>query len=142
MGWNESMEEDRKTLRRIVALLLALAGLCERASLRSPAVRAAVMWLLRPGEVIAGRYVAALTGSIVDPPAPPAVMSAGDGAADAMNLALRFRALAAALAAVLAVLVELCAPPSQAGSVRRDYGPAASAAARGVTAAVGRRDSS
>ncbi len=98
MDWNEATDLNIKTLRRIVALLLALAGLAERASGRCHAVRWSVLWLLRPGEAMVRDYVAALTG---DPGLanPPAILPAGDSHADAMRLALSFRMLAAALAA-------------------------------------------
>ncbi len=103
MGWGGVAGEDRKRLRRVVMLLIALAGLCERASLRSAPVRIAVLWLLRPGEQIARAYVAALTGSDEDVSA-PAAWPAGDGVADALGLAERFQALAATLSSLLAVL--------------------------------------
>ena len=98
MHWNEATDLNIKTLRRIVALLLALAGLAERATGRCHAVRWSVLWLLRPGEAMVRDYVAALTG---DPglATPPATDIAGDGSTDATRLALSFRMLAAALAA-------------------------------------------
>lgn len=120
MDWNEATDLNIKTLRRIVALLLALAGVAERASGRCHAVRSSVLWLLRPGEVIVRDYVAALTG---DPRlvSQPATVLAGDGRADAMRLALGFRMLAAALATFAEqMLATLQADPTHA----RRAGPA------------------
>lgn len=97
MGWNAVEDRNERMLRRIIALLLALAGLAESASLRSPAVRAAVLWLLRPGEEIATAYLASMAGRSATPPP----VSTRDSAADALRLGLVFRALAAALAAFL-----------------------------------------
>lgn len=95
MDWNEATDLNIKTLRRIVTLLLALAGLAERASGRSRAVRWSVLWLLRPGEAIARDYVATLTGDASL--ASTSIAVAGESAADATHLAACFRALAAAL---------------------------------------------
>lgn len=123
MHWNEATDLNIKTLRRIVALLLALAGLAERATGRCHAVRWSVLWLLRPGEAMVRGYVAALTG---DPGLSnlPAIVPAGDGSADATRLALSFRMLAAALAAFAEqVLATLQAHLTQVGRA----GPAHSA---------------
>jgi hypothetical protein len=79
-------------------LLLALAGLAERAGGRCHAVRCAVLWLLRPAETIVRDYVAALTGA-PHPHSQPPILPAGDSHADATRLALAFRTLAAALVA-------------------------------------------
>jgi hypothetical protein len=92
---------DRKALRRIVALLLALADLAERASGRSLAVRRLVLWLLRSGEVLAENYLAKLalhTGPCEPSPLP----FTHDSATEAIRLATRFRQLAAALATLAA----------------------------------------
>jgi hypothetical protein len=103
MHWNEATDLNIKTLRRIVALLLALAGLAERASVRSDAVRWSVLWLLRPAEAIARDYVAGLTrdAGLAIHYAPDWAAPDGHGPADAMCLADTFRALAAALSAVV-----------------------------------------
>ena len=123
MNWSEAGEENRKALRRLLALLLALADLAERAGGRSRPVRLLVLWLLRPAEEIARDHVAGLTHTAF-PPA-PAISRDADGIADAMRLALSFRTLAAALAAltvdafgswragaqILRVLKSAAAPP-------------------------------
>ena len=100
MNWSEAGEENRKALRRLLALLLALADLAERAVGRSGPVRHLVLWLLRPAEEISRDHVAGLTRTVF-PPA-PAISRDADGIADAMRLALSFRTLAAALAALTA----------------------------------------
>ena len=100
MDWTETTDENRKTLRRIVALLVALADLAERASGRSSAICLLVLWLLRPGEVIARDYVAGLVGNAGVPPAP--IRPGGDAATEAIRLAASFRSLAAALSALAA----------------------------------------
>lgn len=96
MDRSETTDLNIKTLRRIVALLLALAGLTERASSRCHAVRWSVLWLLRPAEAIARDYVVALTGGLASQ---SAILPAGDSHADATRLALAFRTLAATLVA-------------------------------------------
>lgn len=80
----------------IVALLLALADLAERAGGRSAAVRHNVLYLLRPAEAVAFGYFARLTRSVV----PITFRLNDDSAAEAMRLAHSFRALAALLAAL------------------------------------------
>jgi hypothetical protein len=104
MGWTENTDLNIKALRRIVALLLALAGLAERAGGRSLAVRWSVLWLLRPAEAIASDYVAALVPAshLAFPPATTAIGYATD---DATRLAQAFRALAATLATFLHAIV-------------------------------------
>ncbi|MEQ1940492.1 hypothetical protein ABMA46_19805 [Mesorhizobium sp. CN5-321] len=77
---------------RIVALLLALATLAERACFAPLAVRVTVMGLLRPAELAAWDFVQG------DAAMPEPVGPDHDPAA-AMLLAARFRALAVMLAA-------------------------------------------
>ena len=90
MDWKRAMEAERAALKRIVALLLALADLAERASGRSPAVRGFVLWLLLPAEALVRNLV-------TDAPAPIPLRRAGTSPADARRLAQCFRGLAAAL---------------------------------------------
>lgn len=101
-GMKASMYTKRvqRQLRRIVALLLALAGLAERAAGRSAPVRLLAVWFLRRGETAARDHVLALTGRVVSAPVPARLPDA----ADALRLAENFRALAAALAAFAAAL--------------------------------------
>jgi len=103
VGRDEQERRERDTLKRIVALLLALADLAEQASGRCRAVRWSVLWLLHPGLAVARDYVATLTQN-ADLAGQPLAIETGpgrDSADDAMQLAQAFRALAAALAALL-----------------------------------------
>lgn len=92
MDWTEDGEGTRGRLMRIVALLLALATLAERAGRAPLAVRVLVMGFLRLAEGVAWNFI---TGGR----ALPGPASESDDTASAMRLAGRFRALAIALAA-------------------------------------------
>lgn len=129
MHWKETTDENIKTLRRIVALLLSLAGLAERAAGRSATVRMAVLWLLWPAEAIASDYVADLTGCAC----PVAWQSGPD---EAIHLAAVFRALATALMALVAAAPALAVVP------RPRPEDSASVAPRRTALAIPRRDSS
>ena len=91
---------DNRTLRRIVTTLVALAVLAEQAAGRSYPVRCLVLFILRQAESVAGSFVAGamttprLAVYVRIPPIP-------NSPADATGLAMRFRALAAALGALL-----------------------------------------
>jgi hypothetical protein len=90
--------KDRQALKRIVALLLALAMLADRARTRPRPIRVAVLWLLRGAESIARDFVIAVAreaGVDPDPAVPP---HAHDIADDAGRLARSFTALAGLLA--------------------------------------------
>jgi hypothetical protein len=91
MEWTLAIEEERTALRRIVSLLLALAGLAELAASRSPAVRGFVLWILRRAEAVARDFVAG--GPDMQSASMP-VGPAGARPADAMRLAARLRRLA------------------------------------------------
>lgn len=107
MEWNT--ETSRTWLLRIIALLLSLADLAEQASLQSWSMRRRVLAILRPGEEAAYRSVAKAAREFGAPIPANAIVAAGEWMAagdgddpeDAMRLALRFRALAIALAFVL-----------------------------------------
>ena len=90
---------EERTLRRIIATLVALAVLAERAALRSFPVRWLVLSILRYAETVALGYVAETTGMdwscFQDDP------EAGSSPGDAAILAWRFRTLAALLGALL-----------------------------------------
>jgi hypothetical protein len=90
MDWRLAMEQ-RAALKRIVALLFALADLAELACSRSPAARRFVLWLLRHAETVARDFI---TGAPETPPASMPVDPAGRWRADALHLAASFRALA------------------------------------------------
>jgi hypothetical protein len=86
-------------LRRIIALLVSLAILAERAAERSLPVRWLVLWILRRAETVVEDFVFDETG--LPPPALEGIAPAGNGPNDALRLAARFRALAAALVLLL-----------------------------------------
>ena len=103
---------DERTLRRIIAMLVALAVLAERAAYRSFPVRWLVLSLLRHAEAVARDHIADATGW--DWPDLEQVFGidgigagfdtgqgAGSGPADALALGWRLRALAALLHAFL-----------------------------------------
>lgn len=96
MDWVEAMEEYGEALERIAVMLLALARLARRAARAPCLVRGFVLWIMRPAEAAARRFLAAEAGSADGPqpaaPVPP--WGDGDGPADAMRLARRLRVLA------------------------------------------------
>ena len=90
---------DERTLRRIIATLVALAVLAERAAGRSFPVRWLVLTILRYGEAVALDYVADTTG--MDWSCFEHEVEPGNSPIDAAILAWRFRMLAAMLSALL-----------------------------------------
>jgi hypothetical protein len=86
------VRDYHEVLRRIAAMLLALAALAERAGDRSRPVRALVLWALRQAEAVASTFVAE-----TDPLVPIAYSMPGSGHDEAARLAEAFRMLAAAL---------------------------------------------
>lgn len=113
---NENADTDRQhdTQRRIVAVLLALALVAERASGRPRFVRALVAWALRLAEVTARDFVLAiledmamahpfasareraLLAILTELSSPALIGHDRSSAAEALRLALSFRALAEA----------------------------------------------
>jgi hypothetical protein len=89
MDWKLAIKEERAALKRIVALLFALADLAESACNHSRLVRRFVIWVLRRAETVAQDLVGEPQGPAVMP-----VGSARDSLADAVRLAQRFRDLA------------------------------------------------
>ena len=103
---------DDRTLRRIIATLVALAVLAERAAYRSLPIRWLLLCLLRHAENVVREHVAEATGwdwpdlgHAFGIDAAGAGLDtdhgAGNGPADAMALAWRLRMLAAVLGAFL-----------------------------------------
>lgn len=98
-------EIELEMLRRIVALLYALAGLAEQAAGRSPVIRCLVLGLLRPAESVARKMVirdSQRFGTSV--PGLSVAGRIGDSAEDAARLARRFRELASALESLVALI--------------------------------------
>lgn len=92
MDWTASDEGVRAQLMRIVALLLGLGTLAQRAAHAPFHVRMSVIGLLRPAEAVAWEFVAGEA-------AMPEPAGEDEDQATAMLLATRFRALAIMLAA-------------------------------------------
>jgi hypothetical protein len=92
---------DERAIRRIMALLVALAVLAERVAARSWPVRCLVLWALQRAEAVAAEFVFEATGA---PPAGMPILTIPNDRADAIRLAARFHALAAALGALLPVV--------------------------------------
>jgi hypothetical protein len=92
---------DERAVRRIMALLVALAVLAERVPVRSWPVRCLVLWVLERAEAVAARFVFEATGA---PLASMPILTLPNDPAGAIRLAARFHALAAALGALLAVI--------------------------------------
>lgn len=105
MEWNAKTNAD--VLRRIVALLFALAGLADRAGRAPRPVRDHVLGILRSAEAVARAYVFGVACDLGAAVPPPAGLD-GDDSNDAARLALSLRVLALALAS-LAARVELSA---------------------------------
>ena len=62
MDWNAQIGRELKALDGIAAILLALAGLAERAAGAPLPVRWLVLWFLRQAEGVATEFAAASTG--------------------------------------------------------------------------------
>ena len=105
MAGNAQVGRKWEVLERVVAILLALANLAERAAGAPHPVRCVVLWILRRAEAVAQEFVAGSRCAACRPRSPD-VMPASHGAhpADAIALALSFRMLALALQPTLARL--------------------------------------
>jgi len=108
---------SERTLRRIVLLLVALAGLAERAAAASWPIRCFVLWLLRRAETVTGERLFEATG--MGRPAMARIAAVGNGPADALCLAERFHAMAAALGALLPFALSRHGPARCHASVGR-----------------------
>lgn len=112
MDVHAAMGDDR-VLRRIIAMLVALAAVAERAGARSCPVRCLVLSILLRAEAVARDFVAEATG--MPQPAIEAIATARNGPADANRLAARLLALANALGALLPVACRLARWPAWRG---------------------------
>lgn len=124
-GWDAN--GDRDVLWRIVALLLALAGLADLAAGLSFFRRREVLGILSYGEEAARELLAGMAcgpddGAVSDEPASSPV-DAREECRDALLLAARFRALAFMLA-VLLTLADPSAPRRAAGPLAGGREPA------------------
>ncbi len=112
MNWNEDIGWERKALYRMVALLLFMADLAERAACSSLADRRRVLWALRQAEGVVSGFVA---GRPRDPAVrrrPPALMTGRFDPADAIDLAVSLRALA--------IMVQFMAAQLPPGRLRKE----------------------
>ena len=96
MDWTAQIETNRTMLKRIVALLLALADLAYRAAGRSWPVRRQVLWALRQADDVAREFVAGCACNAASGQRPPASTTAYHGLdpADLATLAASLRMLA------------------------------------------------
>jgi len=104
MDWNAQIGRELRELDRIVAMLLALAGLAKRVAGAPLPVRWLVLWFLRRAEAIAMDFVAgsacvAARGQWL---LAPVTVRHGSRPADAIDLALSLSELARAVAAMVA----------------------------------------
>ena len=120
MGGQAARGGDRM-LRRIIALLVSLAVLAERAAERSWPVRWLVLWILRRAETVVEDFLFDETGT--PPPALEGFAAAGNGPDDALRLAARFRALAAALGALLPLDRRFGRRPARRGFASGHFAP-------------------
>jgi hypothetical protein len=126
MDWNAQIGRELRGLDGIVAILLSLAGLAERAAGARPPVRWFVLWLLRHADAVATEYVAGYTCGAAGSNSPSAgtISRSGSAPADAIDLALSLSRLARAVAAIAAQLRRQAflygRQPS--GGSRRDHG--------------------
>ena len=98
MDWNSAIEDNRRMLKRIVALLFALAGLAERLTGLPRPVRGFVLRILGAAETVARDFVLETTQDHAAPlPASFGALQVGNTPADAMRLAQSFRVLAVML---------------------------------------------
>jgi len=103
MDWNAQIGRELRELDRIVATLLALAGLAERAAGAPLPVRWLVLWFVRRGEAVAAEFVAgsacvAARGQWL---LAPVAVRHGSSSADAIDLALSLSRLASAVAVMV-----------------------------------------
>lgn len=109
MRFHQTITANSKRLRRLAALLCALADLVERAADRSHVVCWFVLWLIHPAEALARGYVMGIAPGAALPQAP---LRPAGAAAEARRLAQTLRHLAATLAA----LADRCRGPRPAAN--------------------------
>lgn len=113
MDWNS--KQDRQALKRIVALLFAFAALAELASSKPRALRAAVLWLLRPAEALGRDFVFRMVGDWGGSIVRPVQASSLDEPDHFIRLARSFQALAE----LLGDLIRCSLAPLPSGRISR-----------------------
>ena len=105
MEWKGQIGTAQDVLDRIVALLLAIADLAERAARAPDARRRVVLGIIRSGEAPARDAFRASARATADRQVPPAgtVAFSGDAPEDALALATSLRALALIVRAIAAL---------------------------------------
>lgn len=71
MDWNAAIEKNREALKRVLAMLVAMAGLDGRPATLPRHLHRAVLALLRPAEAAARRLIIVAARGIALPPARP-----------------------------------------------------------------------
>lgn len=127
MGWKGQIADTQDMLGRIVALLLALADLAERAAGAPDARRRLALAILRSGKTVTRD--AFCVAHVAHGRAGPAGQIAGDSPEDALALAASLRALALFLAATAARTGRSLRPP---GCTSRRHADEMPDARRGV----------
>ena len=89
-------QDDEQALAGIIRMLLSLGQLAERASRAFYPVRLLVLWLLRPAEAVAYGLLCDMAQTVNGPAIAP-YENRDNSSTGAIGLAMRFRALAAAL---------------------------------------------
>ena len=105
MNYNAEIETNRNALKRLMAILFALADLADCAAGRSWPVRCLVLSILGLAEQAAHAFVTESAGTThfrSTPTASAMPTPRGNSPIDAMQLALSFRMLALAVCAMLA----------------------------------------
>jgi len=121
MDWNHKIEQQWDVLRRIVALLFALADLADEASTCPRRVRCKMLSILLRGEAVARALLSWEVLKSGKPVCLP-VRPCGDRVDDAMQLADCFRAMAVALAYIICTQtlpIRRRSPPHPARSASR-----------------------
>lgn len=101
LEWSRRLDRRRDVLERIIALLLALSALAERADGLSAVRRESVLRILTYGEAEARTFVIAMARESGAPAEPAADVAMAHGQAE--RLAAGFRALALILGAMLSL---------------------------------------
>jgi hypothetical protein len=111
--------KERQALRRIVALLFALAALAAYAGTKPLPIRLVVLWLMRPAEAVAWDFVIALAEEAGVDPDLAVPLHAHDIADEAGRLAQSFTVLAELLADVIECSPSPL-PPARIGGLVND----------------------
>lgn len=113
MGWKAKTGKERDVLVSIIALLLSLAALAERAACRSPWVRWRVLWAAWQADLIVRDYFAGSTWNKAGRLWSPVLSTVryGTEPADALDIAASLRSLALIVQSMAAQLRRLSRMP-------------------------------